>query len=488
MIGKTIVVICLAALGCLPCAARADSHRTETAPTAWWWYYNVTEAQIETILDDTGARLVDIEIHSTDPLRFSAAFVHNSGVYAEAWWWYYNLTEADVGTLVAANEARLIDIERYDTPAGARYAVVMIGNSGRDAIAWWWYYGGNIESLTDHLLDNEARLIDIEAYESGGTRYLAIMVDNTGDANTPWWWYYNVPAATLVDCMEDNDARLLEFEVRDPAAGTYDAILVPNEAPDNISWWWYYGVTAADLNALLAQNGARIADLDTYMHGGTRRFSVVMLNNSNALTTKMGGLLDYGADGSTGVYLKEVGGPVLASLQPDFVYEPASSIKVTHHLYAMRQVAARADALSNTFLVAKGLDGSCPNGGAPYYTQSLEMTLRSMMQDSDNADTEAIAQRYGTAAINANERTAGQDADSRRDLRCGPPRDRVARTRWQRPPVCLGQLLLPSRYGITHRDEANGAVEIESIARQFWCRSTTSRPPTVDPPDSPSDS
>jgi beta-lactamase class A len=71
-----------------------------------------------------------------------------------------------------------------------------------------------------------------------------------------------------------------------------------------------------------------------------------MVNNSNALTTRIADILDYGADGSTGLYLKEVNGPVLASLQQGFVFEPASSLKVTHHLHAMRQVMMGFDNLN----------------------------------------------------------------------------------------------------------------------------------------------
>ena len=399
---KSIIILWVAAVVLTPMIVHADSHRTETTPTAWWWYHDQTDADIADLLEDTGARLVDIEIQSTDPLRFSAAFVHNSGVYAEAWWWYFNATSANIADMLALNEARLIDIERYETAAGPRYAAIMVDNTGPDSKAWWWYVNATEEALTDIAADNNARLIDIESYEDGGTKYAAIMISNTGEDASAWWWFFNVPASTIVTSMERNGSRVLEYQLRDPVAGTFDAILVPNDGQESINWWWYYHATDTQLNALLSQNGARISDIDTYEVAGQRRYSVVMLNNSNALTTKMGGLLGYGADGSTGVYLQEVGGPVLASLQPVFVYEPASSIKVTHHLYAMRQVMIRADYLGATFTVAKGIEGlSCPDGGPPYVTQTLETTLAGMMQRSDNTDTEAIHLRYGRAAINA---------------------------------------------------------------------------------------
>ena len=385
-----------------PCSARADSHRMETTPTAWWWYRNLSDTDIVDIVDDTGARLIDIELESIDPLRFAAAFVHNSGLYAETWWWYFDQTAGDIDVLLDRNEARLIDIERYETLSGPRYAVIMVDNSGADAIAWWWYLGVDDALLDVFLIENEARLVDIEAYEDGSTKYAAVMVENTGADAMEWWWYYNEPATTIWNNIAAHHSRLLEFQVRDPVTHTFDAIMIPNEEPDDINWWWYYDVTEAELNALLSQNGARIADLDTYLSGIQRYYSVVMVNNSNELTTKMGELLGYGSDGSTGVYLKEVGGPVLASLQPTFVYEPSSTIKVTHHLYAMRQVMIGADLLSNELTVAEGITGlSCPNGGEPYVVHTLEQALQEMMQLSDNAATAAIEDRYGRVAINA---------------------------------------------------------------------------------------
>jgi len=396
----SVTLFCLA-IFLSPQPAQADPHREATDPTAWWWYFGQSHAQIVEVIEETGARLIDIEIMDSDPMSFTAAFVHNSGVYQEGWWWYFNMTVDDIATQLDNNQARLIDIERYDTDAGPRYAVIMVDNTSADAQPWWWYVGGDADFVSQALASHNARLVDIEAYQDGRTRYAVIMKANEGAQQSDWWWYYNVPASTLIDNMAANNSRILEFQVRSAAAGTYDAILIPNSGPDAINWWWYYGLTPSQLNALVNQNGARITDIDFYFNGVTPYFSVVMVNNSNELTTKMGGLLDYGADGSTGAYLKEVRGPVLAALQPDFVYEPASSLKVTHHLYTMRQVQFGYDDLSEELVVGEGIMGlSCPTGLGPFNIQTLEETLAGMMQLSDNTDTYAIESRYSRTVIN----------------------------------------------------------------------------------------
>src|SRR3972149_6016350 len=68
--------------------AAAQSDQDQTIPTGWWWLYNVTPAQVNERIN-AGFRITDLEIADSDPLRFNAVFVHNSGGYAKGWWWYY---------------------------------------------------------------------------------------------------------------------------------------------------------------------------------------------------------------------------------------------------------------------------------------------------------------------------------------------------------------------------------------------------------------
>ena len=59
--------------------AAVDPHRLADTPTAWYWQYNVSAAQLTDVIDTYGARIIDLEVHSTDPLTFTAALVKNEG-------------------------------------------------------------------------------------------------------------------------------------------------------------------------------------------------------------------------------------------------------------------------------------------------------------------------------------------------------------------------------------------------------------------------
>lgn len=398
-----IAALCLAASLFLftgAAFAKIDPERIEDAQTGWWYLSNVTEAQVNDLINTQNARLIDIEVYSTSPMRFTATFVRNSGTYASGFWWYYNATFADVGNLITNNDARLIDIERYIDNGNERFAVVMVPNTGVQAKAWWYYAGVTPADITNYINTNDARLVDIESYDVGGvTRYATIMIKNTGEDAAGWGWFHNTDLTTIQNWMNANNMRMLEFEVTDAATPRFDAVLISKNFQPPLTWWWYYNVPFDQIDDLANQAGSRIVDLDKYEVGGVPRYNMVMLNNSSSLTVEMAGILEWGSDGDTGVYLREIGGATLASLQPDFQFEPASTLKVVHGLHAMRDVMAGNINLGTPVNYSINYNGSCPLGGAPTTTQSLQETIRRMMVNSDNAATKGIADIYGFGPI-----------------------------------------------------------------------------------------
>ena len=113
------------------------------------------------------------------------------------------------------------------------------------------------------------------------------------------------------------------------------------------------------------------------------------------------GLLAPGG-GTQGIYLKQVGGAVLAQSNATFAYEPASSIKPVIALYAIRQVEERHISLSTQIPMISGAGGTedCPPSTLSG-TEPLGNALARMLQVSDNNRTRELMQYFGVANLNA---------------------------------------------------------------------------------------
>ena len=115
------VVISLAALAVIlatvgasnatTAAAVQDPERNATTPTRWHFWVGQSKSRIDQLAQSAGERVVDVNVDSVTPLRFSAVLVRNSGPYARTGGWSYG-SEADVTKKINAEQGRLIDLER----------------------------------------------------------------------------------------------------------------------------------------------------------------------------------------------------------------------------------------------------------------------------------------------------------------------------------------------------------------------------------------
>ena len=111
--------------------------------------------------------------------------------------------------------------------------------------------------------------------------------------------------------------------------------------------------------------------------------------------------------GAIAFYLKQVDGPVLAALNEEQVFEPASTIKVLFLLYALREVQAGRATLDESLPVYSHVpENSCPGDVTPAQ-ESLRVALELMMRQSDNARTKAIGTTFDVANVNALARDLG---------------------------------------------------------------------------------
>jgi len=415
---RQTLVLPLLLLASLASSAHAGEDQDNSTPTAWQWRYGQTSTQLTNVIN-SGYRIVDLEVESGSPTTYTAALVKNSGSYGKGWWWYFNQSLSGVSAKLSQNNARLIDIEAYEVNGAIRYAVVMVSNTGADAKAWWYYTTTDLNFLSSQTTANNARIIDIEEdVLLGQTWYTAIMISNTGSDAKAWSWWIGASSSFINSEIASNNLRLVDLERR--SNGTYDAVLVQNT--EGMYWWWYLGQTAASLTAVINQTGSRVQSIERVDFSGTPFFYAILHNNSNTITTTVGEILRNGTDGVSGLYLKEVNGSVRANLQENFVFEPASTIKTLMHVHAMRDIDQGNANLGEILTVWTGISGnSCPIYTGPI-SEAMPSVLSKMMVGSDNNRTMAIRDRFGASNINATATNLGMtNTQIIHTLGCGGP-------------------------------------------------------------------
>lgn len=387
----------LAAALSLSAILTAQDARDLSTPVA---HVNLLGASVASINSTVaqGYRLTNIEYRGSTP-TFDAVFVQNTGSYSIGWWWYYNQTAAQVSANLAANQARLIDLEPYtDAGGNQRFACIMVDNTGVNAKGWLWYYNTSVATISAGASANNARVIDLDRYTfSGTTYYSAILIGNTGADYRQWWWYINASTAQIGSYLNTNNARLYDLEPN--GAGTFDCVMIrDNNFP---YWYWWYDLSSSNVAYLIGQYGVRPTDLATYLVGGVRKWAMLTINNSNALTTAVGNGMRSVTDGQVGLWLQRMNGSNLANLNGDTVFEPASTMKTLHHVHAMRRVYLGLALTTPLTVYAnyQSAGSSCPIDTGPF-SESLQNVLDAMMGASDNARTQAVRAYFGESNLN----------------------------------------------------------------------------------------
>lgn len=405
-------------------SANAEDNQNSTQ-TAWWFYTGQSATNVSNTITSLNARPVDISVDSFSPnYSFTVSYVANTGAYGKVFWWYYGIDATTLSNLLATNNARPITLKAYDIGGGnIRFVVVMISNTGADQKGYWYWYGVTPSQLGDFATANNARITNLESYASGGnTYYTAVMISNTGADANGWWWYFDAPESDIASNVSTNNAQILN--ITNSGDGNFNVAMVScaNGCPE---WWWYVGLTAQQAFDTALQNGARINSVDSYPGCGGLCFDVTMLNDANEITTRVGNLLRAnGLGGTQGLYLQQVGRPVLANLEDSTPYEPASSIKVLIHLFALTQVQNGVVSLNTPITHYINGPGSCPNPPIVSGTEPLQIALREMMWHSDNARTHELTDYFGVKNINAFAQSIGMTSTSiNQILGCAFPPD-----------------------------------------------------------------
>jgi uncharacterized protein YodC (DUF2158 family) len=374
--------------------------RQLSTPTSWWAYTNMTSAQVGQTLTDNHARLTDIKLSyvGTSP-RFTVTEVANSGAYASGWYWYYGASPSSLVQTALNNSARITSLSCTVLSGATKCAAVMIKNTGANAEAWSAWVGS--PSFINSKITSSTRMVSFSRVQ-GSSSYAAVFGSNTGTDHVTWWWYYGKSASSVVSTALTNHARVVDLD-RNNDTGTYNAVMYAN--PSGTTWYTYVGMSASALVNKALQLGQRLFDLTPYPSGGRTLYAGVMVNNSNALTSKViGAIAGKVPNGNWGFELKQVGGSVITGLQTTQAFEPASTIKVLYHYKSI--LAEQAGTTNNNSSITYHYNpadptnpGICPDDYANTSTGTLLNADTQMMEVSDNRMTRGILEKYGKAAM-----------------------------------------------------------------------------------------
>lgn len=397
----------------LAAPAAAQPEKILDASTGWTYLYGATASTINSGIA-TGQRPFTIERVGSN--AYDVVTVTNSGSYGVSNFgtgnMHYDRTATQLGNELS--NRRLVSLDCYEVSGQTRMTAISIPNTGPSGAGWGWLVGQTRQQIVDWISNSSTpqRVVDLSVYTAGGVkRYSAVAVVNEGAQTQGWWWYFDVTLAQVSSLLQQNGARLLDLEVETPgtllAPARYAVVMV---AQNPGAGWVYGGLTTTGVGDVLAQTGGRLTNLVPYSDAlGNTRYLVSLVDNANEQTRRM---RDYMAaqvtTGSYGFRLKQVGGPVIASLNENFRFEPASTLKILHATFAIRQAAAGLIQLSDDIFVPNRCTTQFWNDACPEENFScdpgnsiLSLQLQRMMQNSHNGATRAIEDHFGRANLNA---------------------------------------------------------------------------------------
>lgn len=273
---RTKAIVWLGIVGALLSSpASAQEEKNPHKDTHWSWSANVTPAQMKTIIDNSGFRIIDLEVAHQSPLEFTVAWVKNDGPFARAWWWYYNISGLEVGKLAEQHGAHVLDLEVLTLKDGGKFAVVLVKDPG-PATKWNWTAGSvglpKVGPYLKSLVDDGKRLIAFDP-NSQLPDYTTTVEAPNANPGVGWWLYINVDPAFITSKINEHGARLVDIERQ--SGSKFSVLMIKSPA----TWWWYYGKKESDVDALYKKHNGRIVDIDTHWHNGVQYFDFVMVSN-----------------------------------------------------------------------------------------------------------------------------------------------------------------------------------------------------------------
>lgn len=312
-----------------------------------------------------------------DETKLTATWIENTGSHNKSFLYRYDQTKAQVDAIVA-DGYRIQDVAVYRKNNVKMYAVLAF-SSASDPAQTKWFDELTQAQLSAALTSYQGRLLDYDAHMVGNEiRFSGVMRKNTGDDQIGWW--YTPSGATWEEVggiISDKKTRLVDL-CQLPNGKYYAAFWT-----DNAGAYRYFGQrTYQSMLKSAAYYGMRVQSLSHEFVNGESRYSGVLVNTKNALTKKVGNWVRNRTDGDCGLYLRRVGGPVMADLQESTSFYPSSTMKVFMHAYAIWNTP-QANLMTRQIPVWNDHD-DLDHTGDSFTNTALPNVLGPMMWNSSN--------------------------------------------------------------------------------------------------------
>ncbi|MBE9070534.1 hypothetical protein IQ260_28215 [Leptolyngbya cf. ectocarpi LEGE 11479] len=244
-------------------------------PTRWWWIHGVTESQVTQHINDTNSRIIDLEIESLNPARFSAVTVENTGAYrANRWYWRHSIPGVSslVPYLNEHNRTCVVDLEinTINGPNGSVpiYAYVVADDPQIETDECNYIYAGNYNGYNFFDLDPHSII--------GGPPFLAGAYNTLqGDSSQRTYYYPGKSLDEIKNLINSRNLRIIDIERA--SRDSFNVIMTNNIG---VGWYWHIGVSVNDVGQLLRRyNNFRIIDIEPYQRGGQKFFDIIWVEN-----------------------------------------------------------------------------------------------------------------------------------------------------------------------------------------------------------------
>ena len=201
------------------------------------------------------------------------ALAEKSNTVPTKFWWLHGVSVSQVKERINAGY-RIIDLEVEKT-SPLRFSVAMIKNQGVYAKSWWWYYGLTSKQIKQKLSTHKARIIDLQVYRvNDQKRYAVVLVPNTGSEAKSWWYYTDFSLDDIMAKAKAHQARIVDLDTYVVGGKRlFSAVMIKNKGGDQKAWWVYSNKSADFITSKLKQHKARLIDIE---RRSSNNFTVVM--------------------------------------------------------------------------------------------------------------------------------------------------------------------------------------------------------------------